>query len=45
VCLACEDVVLGYRCVGVLILEFVVKRSLTVLCQQLLCNNGSVSGK
>jgi len=43
VCLACEDVLLGYRCVGVFILESVVKRSLTVLWQQLLCSSGSVS--
>ena len=43
-CLACEDVVLGFRCVGFFNLESVVKRSLTVLWQQLLCSSGSVSG-
>jgi len=31
VCLACEDVVLGYGCVGVFILVSVEKRSLRVL--------------
>jgi len=43
VCLACEDVVLGYGCVGVFIVVSVVKRSLRVLRQQLLCSSGSVS--
>jgi len=43
VCLACEDVVLGYRCVGVYIVVSVVKGSVLVLCQQLLCSSGSVS--
>jgi len=43
VCLACEDVVLGYGCVGVLRVVSVVKRSLRVLWQQLLCSSGSVS--
>jgi len=43
VCLACEDVVLGYRCVGVFIVESVVKCSLIVLWQQLLCSSGSVA--
>jgi len=43
VCLACEDVVLGYVCVGVFKLESVEKCSLRVLWQQLLCSSGSVS--
>jgi len=43
VCLACEDVVLGYGWVCVFIVVFVVKRSLAVLLQQLLCSSGSVS--
>jgi len=43
VCLECEDVVLGYGCVGVFIVVSVVKRSLRVLRQQLLCSSGSVS--
>jgi len=41
--LACEDVVLGYGWVGVFILVSVVKRSLGILLQQLLCSSGSVS--
>jgi len=44
VCLACEDVVLGYGWVGVFIVVSVVKRSLRVLLQQLLCSRVSVSG-
>ena len=43
VCLACEDVMLGYGCVGVFIVLSVVKYSLRVLWQQLLCTSGSVS--
>jgi len=43
VCLECGDVVLGYGCVGVFIVVSVVKRSLRVLWQQLLCRSGSVS--
>ena len=43
-CLAFEDVVLGYGCVGVFIVVSVVKRSLRVLWQQLLCSSGSLSG-
>jgi len=43
VCLACEDVFLGYGCVGVFIMVSVVKYSLIVLWQQLLCTIGSVS--
>ena len=42
-CLECEDVVLGYRCVGVFIVESVVKCSLRVLWQQLFCSSGSVA--
>jgi len=44
VCLACEDIVLGYGCFGVFIVVSVVKRSLGLLSQQLLCSNGSVYG-
>jgi len=44
VCLACEDVVLDYGCVGVFIVVSVVKRSLRVLLQQLLCSSGCLSG-
>jgi len=43
VCLACGDVLLGYGCVGVYIVVSVVKCSVLVLCQQLLCSSGSVS--
>jgi len=43
VCLACEDVVLCYGCVGVFIVVTVLNRSLRVLWQQLLCSSGSVS--
>jgi len=43
VCLACEDVVLGYGCVGAFIVIPVLNRSLRVLWQQLLCSSGSVS--
>ena len=43
-CLACEDVVLFYGYVGVFIVVSVVKRSMRVLLQQLLCSSGSVSG-
>ena len=43
-CLAFEDVVLGYGCVGVFIVVSVVKCSLRLLCQQLFCSSGSVSG-
>jgi len=43
VCLACEVVVLDYGCVVVFIDVLVVKRSLRVLFQQLLCRSGSVS--
>ena len=42
VCLACEDEVLGSGCDGVFIVVSVVKRSLTVLWQQLLCSSGSM---
>jgi len=42
-CLACGDVVLGSGCVGFFIVVSVVKRSLRVLLQQLLCSSGSVS--
>ena len=42
-CLECEDVVLGYGCVGVIIVVSVVYRSLRVLWQQLLCSSGGVS--
>jgi len=44
VCLAFEDVVLCYGCFGVYIVVSVVKRSLSVLWQQLLCSRGSMSG-
>jgi len=43
VCLASEDVVLGCGCVCVLIVVSVVKRSLRLLLQQLLCSSGSVA--
>ena len=43
-CLACEDVVLGYGWVCVFILVSVMKPSLRVLLHQLLCSSGSVSG-
>ena len=43
-CLACEDVVLGYGWVCVFIVVSVVKLSLRVLLQLLLCSSGSVSG-
>ena len=43
VCLACEDVLLGFGCVGVFIVVSVVKPSLRVLWQELLCSSGSVS--
>ena len=42
-CLACEDGMLDYGYIGVLIVVSVVKRSLGVLYQQLLCSSGSVS--
>ena len=42
-CLACEDVVLCYGWVCVFIVVSVVKPSLRVLLQQLLCISGSVS--
>jgi len=42
VCLACEDVLLGYGCVVFFIVLSVVKCSLRVLLQQLLCSSGSV---
>jgi len=41
--LACEDGMLDYGYIGVLIVVSFVKRSLRVLCQQLLCSCGSVS--
>ena len=41
--LPCEDVLLGYGCVGFFILVSIVKRSLSVLWPQLLCSSGSVS--
>jgi len=41
--LPCEDVLLGYGCVGFFILVSIVKRSLRVLWPQLLCSSGSVS--
>ena len=41
-CLACEVVVLDYGCVFVIVVS-VVKRSLSVLWQQMLCSSGSVS--
>ena len=44
VCMTCEDVVLVYGCVGVFIVVSVVKRSLRVLWQQLLCSRGSMYG-
>ena len=40
-CLACEDVVLGSGWIGVFIVVSVVKRTLRVLLQQLLCSSGS----
>jgi len=40
--LACENVVLGYVGVGVFIVVSVVKRSLRVLLQQMMCSSGSV---
>jgi len=43
VCLAYEDVVLVYGCVGIFIVVSVMKCSLRVLWQQLLCSSGSVS--
>jgi len=43
VCLACKDVVLGYVCVLVFIVVSVVKYTLRVLWQHLLCTSGSVS--
>ena len=42
VCVACEDVVLGYGCVIAFILLSVVKRSMRVLWHELLCSSGSV---
>ena len=42
-CLACEDVVLGYVCVGVFIVVSIVKRSVLVLWQQILCSSFNVS--
>jgi len=44
VCMTCEIIVLGYGCVCVFIVVSVVKRSLRVLWQQLLCSRGSMSG-
>ena len=41
-CLACEDIVLGYGCVVAFIVVSVVKRSLRVLWKQLFCSSGSV---
>ena len=41
--LAFEDIVLGYGCVGVFIVVSVVKCSLIILLQQLLCSSSSVS--
>jgi len=43
VCLAYEDVLLGYGCVGIFIVVSVMKRSLRELWQQLLCSSGIVS--
>jgi len=43
VCLACEEVVLGYGCVVVFIVVSVVKRSLRGLWQQLFFSSGSLS--
>jgi len=43
VCLACVDVVLDSGCVGAFIVVSVVKLSLRVIWQQLLCSSGSVS--
>jgi len=43
VCLAFEDVVLGYGSFGVFIVVSLVKVSLRVLWQQLLCSRGKVS--
>jgi len=42
VCLACEDVVLGYGWVCVFVVVSVVKSSLGGLLQQLLCSSGIV---
>ena len=42
-CLACEDVVLDYGCVGAFVVLSVVNRSLRVLWQQLSCSSDSVS--
>jgi len=44
VCMTCEDVVLVYGCVGVFIVVSVVKHSLRVLWEQLLCSRGSMYG-
>jgi len=43
VCLACEDGMLDYGYIGVLIVVSVLKRSLRVLWQKLLCSSVSVS--
>ena len=43
VCFACEDVLLDYGCVGDFLVVSVVKLSLRVLWQQLLCSSNSVS--
>ena len=43
-CLACEDVLLGYGWVCFFIVVSVVKTLLCVLMQQLLCGSGSVYG-
>jgi len=43
VCLGCEDVVLNSGCVGAFIVVSVVKLSLILLWQQLLCSSDSVS--
>ena len=42
-CLGCEDVVLDSGCVGAFIVVSVVKLSLRLLWQQLLCSSDSVS--
>ena len=42
-CIICENVELDFGGVGVFIVVSLVKRSLRVLLQQMLCSSGSVS--